>query len=210
MYCCSAPADAADSAGAGAGVLAGGALEVGLLAADGGARVTVLVTVGLGFTVLTAAGTGFAVAVLETVGLGSGARTTVVVAVPHAGTAAATMATAPPAPAIGILMIALPRQPHHPHPYQLKPAIPANRRTIPELTPRKWPLPSSTRLRPAHPRPRPVPPASGSVTPRSLHSRETRGALWSLRSRRESTLGSVITKPFILAKDNYRISALIL
>ena len=124
-------------------VLAGGALAAGVLAAGAAARVTVLVTVGLGFAVLTAAG---AVTVLETVGLGSGTRTTVVVAAPHAVTAVATMATAPAAPAIGILMIALPRQPHHPLPYQLKPAIPANRRTIPELTPRKSRFPSSTRL----------------------------------------------------------------
>ena len=49
----------------------------GVLAAGVGACVGVLVTVGLGFTVLTAAGAGFAVTVLVTVGLGSGARTTV-------------------------------------------------------------------------------------------------------------------------------------
>ena len=111
-----------------------GAPAACVLDAGAAARVMVLVTVGLGLAVLTAAG-AVTLAVLETVGLGSGARTTVVADVPHAVTAAATMATAPAAPAIGILMIALPRQPHHPLPYQLKPAIPANRRTIPELTP---------------------------------------------------------------------------
>jgi hypothetical protein len=113
-------ADGVDAAGAGAGVPAGGALAAGVLA-GAAARVTVLVTVGVGLEVLTAAGP---VTVLETVGLGSGARTTVVVAAPHAVTAVATMVIAPAATAIGILMIALPRQPHHPHPYQLKPAIP--------------------------------------------------------------------------------------
>jgi hypothetical protein len=43
-------------------------------------------------------------------------------------TAAATMATAPAAPAIGFLIIAVPHHPqHHPPPYQLKPAIPRKR-----------------------------------------------------------------------------------
>jgi hypothetical protein len=96
----------------------------------------VLVTAGLGVTVLIVAGEGFAVTVLVTVGLGSGARTTVGADVPHAVTAAATTATAPAATAIGFLIIALPHYPHHqPLPRRLKPAIPANGRTIPALTP---------------------------------------------------------------------------
>ena len=104
-----------------------------------------------GFHGLDRGRTGFAVTVLETVGLGSGARTTVVVAVPHAVTAAATMATAPAAPAIGILMIALPRQPHHPLPYQLKPAIPANRPDDTGTDTTKIAFSQLNPLRPGHP-----------------------------------------------------------
>jgi hypothetical protein len=55
---------------------------------------------------------------------------------------------------------------------------------------------------------RPAKPLASFRSPR--YSRAPERALWSLRSRRKSMLGSVIVKAFILAKENYRMSARIL